>query len=93
MPPNLPDPQNIHQRIERRVITQLAQLQPVVMEIRRLDAPAVKAERMEVLMPQASPVPEFDPELEGCTGLANEIILIEAEQLIKSAQRRNGGPR
>src|SRR6185312_790651 len=49
-----------------------------------------RAERMDVGMPRAGPVLEFDAQLEGRLDLAYEIILIDAERHQVGDDRRDG---
>src|SRR6185437_5620019 len=83
---------NVRQGIfaERGRIARRPQLQPIVMKVRRVDRRADDTERMKVTMPEARPVDELDAELEGAARLADEIVLVDAENLVEGAQRRDG---
>src|SRR5690348_4794681 len=59
------------------------------MEIGGIERPAYRPERMEVAVAESRPVGELDAELESTAGLADEIALIDAEQLIENMQRRD----
>src|SRR3546814_3689791 len=50
---------------------------------------AVEAEGMDIAMAGTDPVDEFDPELVGRVGFADELVLVDAEQRVEQADLRN----
>ena len=68
------------------------QLVPVMMEGHQAQvAPAHRAEGVVVAMAGSQPIDEFDAELEGALGLADEIVFVEAERAVEQADLRDGG--
>ena len=56
-----------------------------------MEVRAEQPEIVEVVVAEATPVDELDAELEGGIRLANELVLVDAEQLVEEDDRRNRG--
>src|SRR6185503_16844803 len=76
---------------EVRGLAARVQLVPDLVELHGLDVDAKFAEGMQVAVPEARPVHELDAELERALGLADEIVLVEAEHRVEGVDGRNGG--
>ena len=65
-------------------------LEPELVKFHRFHVDAEASERVEVAVTDPRPVDEFDRELEGALGLAEEIVLVDAEKLVERQNGRNG---
>src|SRR6187549_4210947 len=72
-------------------IAERLSLQPVVVELDAFHVEAVEAERVDVAVPDVGPVDEFDPQLVGRVGFADEIRLVQLEQVVEQIDLRDGG--
>ena len=59
--------------------------QPMMAETDAVHVDAVKAERVEVAMVQATPVNEFDTQFEGGVGFADELVFVQSQQVVVTA--------
>src|SRR3546814_13195905 len=62
--------------------------QPILVEGQGADIGAVAPEGVEIAIPRLAPADEIEPELEGRAGAADEVVLVDPEQLVEVAQRR-----
>src|SRR5687768_15148080 len=72
-------------------ITLCAGPQPALIEVVRADRFADDAERMEVRIRAPVPADELNAELISCLRGADEILLVDAESLDQTDERRHGG--
>src|SRR5882672_2582942 len=75
---------------QRRLVTRFSQPQPMMMKGDLLDRQAVPAKGMQVGVSEPPPIAKLDAQLERRLGLADELILVDPEQLVESANWRNG---
>ncbi len=79
--------------IEFRDVLLFAQkmmLEPELVEFHRFHIDAEASEGVEVAVPDARPVDEFDRELERALCVAKEIVLVDAEKLVECEDRWDG---
>src|SRR3546814_357566 len=62
---------------------------PILVEGQGADIGAVAPEGVEIAIPRLAPADEIEPELEGRAGAADEVVLVDPEQLVEVEQRRN----
>ncbi len=84
-------PRDHRQRIgvERGPVAERACLQPMMVELDPLHVDAVEAERVDVAVAEPRPIDEFDPELVGRAGLADEIRLVDPEHRVEQPDLRD----
>jgi len=68
-----------------------AHLQPILVAAQPAQVLADHAEGMEIGVAPVRPVDELDAQLEAALGAADEVVLVEFEQLVVFLDRRDGG--
>ena len=82
-------------RVDRKLLEAgrfagLVHLQPVLVELgQHLVAPD-RAEAVDVRVALLAPVDELDPELERALGRADEVVFVDADQVVEAADQRDG---
>jgi hypothetical protein len=73
------------------VLAQGVQLQPVGVKRHRLHVEAIGPERVVIAVADCLPVDELDGQFEGGLGLADELVLVEAQHAVEDVDLRDGG--
>src|SRR3546814_10136708 len=75
--------------VEPAGVAECLTFEPMVVKLDPEHVEAVEAEGMDIAMAGTDPVDEFDPELVGRVGFADELVLVDAEQRVEQADLRN----